>query len=74
MFIFNKKLIYFILLYNIKTVMFKKIIIILITTLALTFNVSASSDGDLLLKKMNHQKSKIALKHLTGELSPLIRL
>ena len=31
--------------------MFKKIIIILITTLALTFNVSASSDGDLLLKK-----------------------
>ena len=31
--------------------MFKKITIILITTLTLTLNVSASSDGELLLKK-----------------------
>ena len=31
--------------------MIKKIILILITTCALTFNVSASSDGELLLKK-----------------------
>ena len=31
--------------------MFKKIALILITTLALTFNVSASSDGNLVLKK-----------------------
>ena len=31
--------------------MIKKIAIILITTLALTVNVSASSDGELLLKK-----------------------
>jgi phospholipid-binding lipoprotein MlaA len=31
--------------------MFKKILIILITTCALTLNVSASSDGELLMKK-----------------------
>ncbi len=31
--------------------MFKKFIIMLITTIALTFNVNASSDGDLVLKK-----------------------
>jgi phospholipid-binding lipoprotein MlaA len=31
--------------------MIKKLIVILITTFALTFNVSASSDGELLLKK-----------------------
>jgi len=31
--------------------MFKKFLIILITTLALTFNVNAGSDGDLVLKK-----------------------
>ena len=31
--------------------MIKKVAIILITTLALTVNVSASSDGELLLKK-----------------------
>ena len=31
--------------------MIKKIVIVLITTLTLTFNVSASSDGELLLKK-----------------------
>jgi len=31
--------------------MFKKFTIILITTIALTFNVNASSDGDLVLKK-----------------------
>ena len=32
--------------------MLKKIIIILITTFALTLNASASSDGELLLKKI----------------------
>ena len=31
--------------------MIKKLLVILITTLALTFNVNASSDGELLLKK-----------------------
>ena len=31
--------------------MFKKIIVIIITTLALTFNVNAGSDGNLILKK-----------------------
>ena len=31
--------------------MIKKLIVILITTIALTFNVNASSDGELLLKK-----------------------
>ena len=31
--------------------MFKKTAIIVITTIALTFNVNASSDGDLILKK-----------------------
>ena len=38
--------------------MFKKIIIIAITTLALTVNVSvnAAPDGDLILKKINLQK------------------
>ena len=33
-----------------------KIIIILIATCALTLNASASSDGELLLKKNNQQK------------------
>ena len=33
--------------------MIKKIVIILITTLTLTANVNASSDGELLLKKNN---------------------
>ena len=36
--------------YNIRTRMIKKISIILITTFALTFNVNAGSDGELLLK------------------------
>ena len=43
--------------------MYKKLLIILITTFALTSNLSASSDGELLLKKMNLQKSKIVLKN-----------
>ncbi len=38
--------------------MIKKIIIILITTCALTLNVSASSDGELLLKKNNPAEVK----------------
>ena len=38
--------------------MFKKFIIILITTLALTINVNASSDGELLLKKNNPAEVK----------------
>ncbi len=38
--------------------MLKKIIIILITTCALTLNVSASSDGELLLKKNNPTEVK----------------
>ena len=38
--------------------MFKKIAIILITTLALTANVSAGSDGELLLKKNEPSKVK----------------
>ena len=42
--------------------MFKKIIIILITTFTLTLNVNAASDGELILKKMSHQKLKIVLK------------
>ena len=33
--------------------MLKKILIIVITTLALTLNVNASSDGELVLKKNN---------------------
>ena len=44
--------------------MFKKIIIILITTLALTFNVSASSDGDLLLKKNEPSEIKDCFEKL----------
>ena len=38
--------------------MFKKIIIILITTLALTSNANAGSDGELLLKKNDPSKVK----------------
>jgi len=38
--------------------MFKKFIIILITTFALTVNVNASSDGELLLKKNNPAEVK----------------
>ena len=38
--------------------MFKKVSLILITTLALTLNVSASSDGDLVLKKNEPSKIK----------------
>jgi phospholipid-binding lipoprotein MlaA len=38
--------------------MIKKITIILITTLTLTFNVNASSDGELLLKKNNPSEIK----------------
>ena len=38
--------------------MFKKFIIILITTFALTINVNASSDGELLLKKNNPAEVK----------------
>jgi len=38
--------------------MFKKFIIIIITTLALTLNVGASSDGELLLKKNNPTEIK----------------
>jgi phospholipid-binding lipoprotein MlaA len=44
-------LIYISLDYNIRTTMFKKITITLITTIALIVNVNASSDGELLLKK-----------------------
>ena len=33
--------------------MIKKLLLIVITTLALTLNVNAASDGDLLLKKNN---------------------
>ena len=38
--------------------MFKKFAIILITTCAITFNVNASSDGELLLKKNNPNEIK----------------
>ncbi len=38
--------------------MMKKILIILITTFALTFNVNASSDGELVLKKNNPSEIK----------------
>ena len=43
--------------------MFKKLIIILITTFTLTLNVNAGSDGNLLLKKMSRLKLKTVLKH-----------
>ena len=36
--------------------MIKKIIVILITTFTLVSNAQAGSDGELLLKKMNHLK------------------
>ena len=37
--------------YIIKTSMIKKTLIVIFTTLALTLNVNAGSDGDLILKK-----------------------
>ena len=45
------KLIYIANLYNISAYMLKKFVIVVFTTFALTLNVSASSDGDLILKK-----------------------
>ena len=45
--------------------MFKKIIVIIITTFALVSNLHAGSDGELILKKMNHLKLKTAQKLLT---------
>ena len=44
--------------------MFKKFTIIIITTLALTFNVSASSDGELLLKKNDPTEVKDCFEKL----------
>ena len=44
--------------------MIKKIIIILITTLALTFNLSASSDGELLLKKNKPSEIKDCFENI----------
>ena len=44
--------------------MFKKIALILITTLALTFNVSASSDGNLVLKKNEPSEVKDCFERL----------
>ena len=38
--------------------MLKKIAIVLITTVALTFNVNAGSDGELILKKNNPAEIK----------------
>ena len=45
-------LIYIRLDYNISAAMIKKITITLITTIALMVNVNASSDGELILKKI----------------------
>jgi len=44
--------------------MFKKITIILITTLALTLNVKAGSDGELLLKKNEPSEVKECFEKL----------
>jgi len=44
--------------------MIKKIVIIIITTLALTLNVNASSDGELLLKKNNPAEVKDCFEKL----------
>ena len=46
--------------------MIKKITLTLITTIALIVNVNASSDGELLLKKIIPQKLRSAGKVLTG--------
>ena len=53
--------------------MLKKFIIILITTFALTLNVSASSDGELLLEKIIQLKLKSVGKDLTKLLLLLIK-
>ena len=44
--------------------MFKKLLIVLITTYALTLNVSASSDGELLLKKNDPKEVKDCFEKL----------
>ena len=51
--------------------MFKRIAIILITTLTLTVNVSAGSDGELLLKK-NDPSSAVSYTHLTLPTTPYV--
>ena len=43
------------------------ILFVIFTTLALTLNAQAGTDGELLLKKINHQKLKIVLKKLIEE-------
>ena len=53
--------------------MIKKIIVILITTFTLVINAHAASDGELILKKMNHLKLKIAPKLSIKRLLLLIR-
>ena len=42
--------------------MFKKIIVITTIILLSALNANAGSDGELVLKKINHQMLKIALK------------
>ena len=53
--------------------MFKKFSLILVTTIALTFNVNAGSDGDLILNKNKPSEVKIALKILTEQLLNLTK-
>ena len=53
--------------------MIKKFAIILITTFALTLNVSAGTDGELLLKKNTPSEIKIVLKDLTEACLLLIK-
>ena len=57
-------LIYINLDYIIRTLMIKKILITLITTITLVVNANAASDGELILKKMILQKSKNVGKDL----------
>ena len=53
--------------------MIRKFAIIVITTLALSVNSYAGSDGELLLKKMILLMSKIVLKDSTEQLLRLIK-
>ena len=52
--------------------MLKKIAIIIITTFALTFNVNAGSDGELILKKNNPAEIKDCSETVLIELHLLL--
>ena len=60
--------------YNIKVSMIRKFLIIVFTTLALTLNVNAGSDGDLILKKNEPTEVKDCFEKINRATLHLIKL